>query len=226
MKLCIRDVPPDQRPALLTLLPTDCSGTPLHLALHDRTTSADVPVPENADMDEWLSQRLCEQATMDSRVQDVLTSVVCMATWDSLFRSEGIYGGNVYIAGDDSVEKIIELAGAELSATANATTPGGILDILQALELIYRFPVAFKFVGLYTGRNQLRVNGWGRRLSIAAEQLVSNADEIQDRLARHISARAGDYSHALGHLETVARSGQPGTGAMDRSDKLPIPVLV
>ncbi|MFI5615945.1 hypothetical protein [Streptomyces sp. NPDC051567] len=136
-----------------------------------------------------------------------LRLVGTLALWDEVVREAGVYGGNIYLAAEGSVARLLRTAhGDDLPGSVE---PAELLEQLHALELLYRFPVAYKFRGAHGRERQCRVNGWGRLLfrtldatdtdpygfTAARERLVRHLDTHRDAYLRGVRAASAAADH-------------------------------
>ncbi|MGF0313749.1 hypothetical protein [Rhodococcus sp. IEGM1428] len=223
MKTNVRVIAPHLRLTALEAVCDSISGQDLVSYFHDRRSTVDLPIDQESDMLALLRTVAERPPRAIDLAQDILTVVYCMSTWDALFRSMEVYRGNVYIAGDEQIEKLLRAAGVGI--TTDLTGPGGILDVAQSLELLYRFPVALKFTGHYSMRTQLRVNGWGRELAATAPILPSLRD-VRDRLQAVIVEHQSSYGSLLADLSENSLEPPNKEGILPRADLLPVAVLI
>ena len=152
-------------------------------------------------------------------------AVIALDSVDRYFRESGLWAGNIYLAGADTLAVVLDLV---QDAELVRREPEAMLRELAALELAYLFPVAGKFrSGEYDGQVQYRLNGWGRAL--AARLTVGRsgaawASAYQGKIAQHLASDRSRYSSFLSELD-VARQDYHGNRLVDAL-ALPIPVLV
>ncbi len=156
---------------------------------------------------------------------DLFVLVVLLAAWDDAIRELGLYSGRVYLASEDAVGRLFDVAGAD------RPDPEQLHDLLleaQSLELIYRFPVAYKFRRTYGFENQCRLNGWGRRLArraIQDQESLELRDERHANLKRHLRDHFSAYDQ---HIQYVASEGLATAPAdsFTLAARLPVPILL
>jgi hypothetical protein len=158
-------------------------------------------------------------------VGDVFALVGLLSIWDDLIRELELYHGRVYLASEDAVRRLYPLAGTDQPSENAFHT---LLLEAQALELMYRFPVAFKFRRAYGHENQCRLNGWGRRLArraFADPESARVGGEWRDRLRAHLLENRDAYR---AHVEYVASDGLRTAPAdsWERAKELPVPLVL
>jgi hypothetical protein len=193
-------------------------ATPDYLVLADRRTAVTADGDTSA-VAAALSAALSGGALM-REAPDVFALVGVLAQWDALFSELELWHQNIYTASESSVERLLRLAGIGDDICAQV---GRTLDDLQALELLYRFPVALKFSGDYAAANQCRLNGWGRRLAtqlIADDEQRAHLERWKAALKKTIMNHHGDYR---AHLEALR---SPTRDSWLVAQTLPVPVLI
>jgi hypothetical protein len=156
---------------------------------------------------------------------DLFVLVALFSVWDDVIRELGLYPGRVYLASEQAARHLFGFAGAEIPS------PAALQDLLveaQSLELIYRFPVAFKFRRAYGVENQCRLNGWGRRLARRATVDPQSA-ELRNAWQANLRDHALEHFDAYGrHIEYVASKGLAIAPAdsFTLATQLPIPILL
>jgi hypothetical protein len=175
-----------------------------------------------------LSQALEEfiaAGELRRRAADLFGLVVLLGAWDDAIREIGLYPGRVYLASEDATGRLFRFAGEQ------TPEPDSLRELLieaQSLELIYRFPVAYKFRRAYGSENQCRLNGWGRRLARRAVRDPESA-RLRERwhanLRAHLLERFNDYSN---HIEYVGSEGLASAPAdsFALAARLPVPILL
>lgn len=146
-----------------------------------------------------------------------------LVLWDEVVREQRIFAGNVYLASDDSVARLLSVIGEPVPAGL-----GEILHQIQNLELVYRFPVALRFRGTYGPERQCRANGWGR-LFCRLLQAVEPGQSATDRWHKLLTAHARDHWDAYRTGIELARNANEAAESMtwlQILDTQPIPVLV
>lgn len=182
-----------------------------------------------ADPDpETLAQALEEFIAVGGlrrRVADLFELVVLLGAWDDAIREVGLYPGRAYLASEEATGRLFRFAGEQ---TPDPDSLRELLIEAQSLELIYRFPVAYKFRRAYGRENQCRLNGWGRRL---ARRTVRDRESARLRERWYANLRAhlldcfDDYSS---HIEYVGSEGL-ATAPADSfalAARLPVPILL
>jgi hypothetical protein len=198
---------------------------PAYLAIWDRTTQLRVPPGTTAQdvtdsFEEWLRTGGLRRCAFD-----LFVLLTLMSAWDELIRDFGLMAGRVYFASERAVGRLFAVAGADRSTPEQIE---GLLLEAQSLELIYRFPVAYKFRGAYGAENQCRLNGWGRRLArravadqVSAELAAAGRETLRVHLATHRQA----YQEHLDHVSSQGPATAP-VDSWERSASLPVPLLI
>lgn len=159
------------------------------------------------------------------RAADLFGLVVVLGAWDDAIREVGLYPGRVYLASEAATGRLFRVAGEQ------SPDPDSLHELLieaQSLELIYRFPVAYKFRRAYGSENQCRLNGWGRRLARRAVRDPESArlrEQWHANLCAHLIERFEEYSS---HIEYVGSEGL-ATAPADSfalAAGLPVPILL
>ncbi len=155
-----------------------------------------------------------------------LRLVSTLALWDEVVREAGVYGGNIYLASEKSVGQLLRTAHA--IAPPSPAELAESLEQLHAMELLYRFPVAYKFRGAHGAERQCRINGWGRLLF----RMLNDTDgdrygigTARARLARHIQDHRDAYLRGV----RAASAADDHAGARiweEIHEEQPIPVLI
>ncbi|OUE22498.1 hypothetical protein BFL34_00023 [Clavibacter michiganensis] len=153
---------------------------------------------------------------------DLANLVLALDAFDRASREAGIFAGNVYLASEGSVEALARVAGIPpLGADVEA-----LVTTLQYAELMYRFPVAFKFRGVHGMDRQCRLNGWGRLLaSRLRDEPWASATAVgaDRRLRSHLLEERDGYR---AHLSACVVAVDDGKGReWTRAQALTIPVL-
>lgn len=229
----LHDLPPHlrllARPALSgvagpvpldVVVPDHYSG--LRASLLAQADGVAVRVPAgSAPVDAVLLTLLTSQATTPG-LRPLLDIVVGMAIWDEALRTRGIFAGNAYLASEDAVGALLTVMGAKV--------PGSLtrhLEELQAFELLYRFPVAYKFRGVYGAERQCRLNGWGRLLYrhlAGADGAGLPVATWRAAVDRHLETYHEPYRVAL---DRAVRAVDEAPGeTWDTVRALPVPVLM
>ncbi|MFF9018223.1 hypothetical protein ACF09C_35355 [Streptomyces sp. NPDC014870] len=155
-------------------------------------------------------------------LRPLLDIVVCMAIWDEALRSSGAFAGNAYLASEEAVGALLTVAGAEVPGSLVAH-----IEELQSFELLYRFPVAYKFRGAYGAERQCRLNGWGRLLYrhlAGAGGAGLPMATWRAAVERHLQTHHEPYRLALDRA-VQAVDEAPGE-TWDTARALPVPVLM
>lgn len=157
---------------------------------------------------------------------DLGIAVIAMEVVDSCFREVGLWSGNIYLAGAETLRIVLALAKQDAELLPRGSE--AVLRELAALELAYLFPVAGKFrMGAYDGEIQYRLNGWGRGLAARltfGEAGAARADSYRRVIIEHLGREHQRYRSFLGELE-VGRQEYEGD-KLHCALALPIPVLV
>jgi len=164
---------------------------------------------------------------LEASCTDLLSTPVkllcALVLWDEVVREHGIFQGNIYFASESSVSNLLAVAGEPVPGDLAA-----VLHDLHSLELLYRFPVAWKFRGAHGLERQCRANGWGRlfgRLVRSAAAGRAMTDPWRELLS----------AHALEHREAYRQGVELASRADDNVETAiweriiatqPIPLLV
>jgi hypothetical protein len=201
------------------------STTPRYLRYADRDA---VVVADG--IDDFGELELClgdqVQVIAESDVLDDLsTAVVVLDAIDYCFRETGLWRGNIYLAGTESLTVVLDLVGARESGHRASEV---VSRELAALELAYLFPVARKFrSGSFDGQVQYRLNGWGRALALrlAGTRLgAARASVYRLAISDAIAGERERYELFLAQLD-VARQ-HYSDNRLGLALSLPIPILV
>jgi len=190
---------------------------PAYLLLADRAARA---VSEGTpDLAAQLERAVTDEP-WDAYPADAATVVSLLACWDQVLRDLSIYDGNVYLASEGAVAALIEHAGADFEGDSLETT----LDDLEALQVIYRFPVAMKFRGTYTRASQCRANCWGREMAayLAADPNGPMAEWT--RLLTEVGR--SEHDRYREHFQLLRQADGDPRERWASSQSLPISVLV
>jgi hypothetical protein len=170
-----------------------------------------------------LARDQAGRVTGGTELSALFDVVMALAAWDSQFRRHELLSGNVYLASERDAAALIQVAGL-------GRPSGPVLEVALAslfgLELIYRFPVALKFRGVFGRERQLRLNCWGRRLVdrlVADPVLAERAGTINANLSRHLAEHDSEYR---AHMRALGRpaSATPGDAWLS-ARQLPVGVL-
>jgi len=159
------------------------------------------------------------------RVADLFELVVLLGAWDDAIREIGLYSGRVYLASEEATGRLFRFAGEQ---TPDPDSLRELLIEAQSLELIYRFPVAYKFRHTYGSENQCRLNGWGRRLALRTVRDPESArlrEQWYANLRAHLLDCFNDY---FSHIEYLGSEGL-ATAPADSfalATRLPVPILL
>jgi hypothetical protein len=201
------------------------AAIPAYLRYADRDATLGLEAGARpGDLERALASRVRahgEESTLDTRC----AAILAMDAVDVAFRTTGLWPGNIYLAGWEALRALLDVA---VITEPGAHPPAACLHELQALELVYLFPIASKFRdGVYDGQVQFRLNGWGRALArrLADSDTGRHRDELlRQRIGAHLVDERERYASFLGDLEVVR---QHYTGdRFVRALTLPIPVLV
>ncbi|MCP9213337.1 hypothetical protein [Streptomyces cucumeris] len=202
------------------VVPDHYSGLPTPLLAQADGVAVRFPAGP-APSDAALLTLLTSQTTTPE-LRPLLDIVVGMAIWDEALRTRGVFVGNAYLASEDAVGALLTVTGVEVPGSLV-----GHLEELQAFELLYRFPVAYKFRGMYGAERQCRLNGWGRLLyRHLAEADGAGLPVATWRAAvdRHLGTYHEPYRVAL---DRAVRAVDEAPGeTWDTVRALPVPVLM
>ncbi len=154
----------------------------------------------------------------------MLTTEIALsgALLDRLCQELDIFRGNVYLGSERAVCALLKLGG--IDTTTDRTTRA--LRILTNCELMYRFPVAYKFRGSHAVDRQCRINGWGRMLATTLSDqawAVSIVERHRLSLEQHLRQNSEAYREHLAEC-TQARDDGADT-AWVRANRFEIPLL-
>jgi hypothetical protein len=179
----------------------------------------------------------CLEAAVGELTEDVITSgplsvtlrlALVLGIWDEEFRAAGLFPGNIYLASERAVPRILEVA--DIIPTEDPTYPLSLNTVLTELfraELIYRFPVAIKFRGEFGAERQFRLNCWGRRLGIrlqAQTAIGCLATSARRRIRTHLDRYDSAYREHMTILADIAA--HPVGAAWTSAEQLPVGVLL
>jgi hypothetical protein len=202
------------------VLPQRYRGLPTPLLA--RADHVAVRLPDSLESTEDSLLALLMSRTVTPVLRPLLDIVGCMAVWDETLRALSIFTGNAYFASEEAVGALLATAGVE-----NVGSVPDHLEDLQAFELLYRFPVAYKFRGEYGAERQCRLNGWGRLLYrhlIEAGSAGLPTASWRAAVKCHLEAYRESYRLAL---ERATHAVDDTSGHIwDVAQALPIPVLV
>lgn len=237
----LHDLPPYLRAALLPAIRRDAEqplgdgcavrlvtprgDTPVYLRVWDRGLEcAAVPGLSFEDLQEALEAYVAAGG-LRGDTEDLFQLVGLLSVWDDLIRELDLYPGRVYMASEEATRQLFPLAGIEPPTPEQFRT---LLLEAQALELMYRFPVAFKFRRAYGHENQCRLNGWGRRLAHRAFKDEASARERagwSDRLRAHLEEHREAYATHVDYVSSEGMATAPGD-SWTLANELPVPILL
>jgi hypothetical protein len=200
-------------------------AVPRYLRYTDRDA---VIVVEGVDKLDELERCLSDQVRaigQSDTLDDLSAAVIALDAVDYCFRGSGLWQGNIYLAGTESLSIVLNLVGARDPAYRASEV---VSRELAALELAYLFPVARKFrSGVYDGQVQYRLNGWGRALAFrltSTQRGAERSSAYRREIFRHITNERQRYESFLSQLD-VARQ-EYIDNRLDDALSLPIPILV
>ncbi|MDX3075923.1 hypothetical protein [Streptomyces sp. MI02-7b] len=202
-------VVPDRYRGLPTPLLAQADGVALHVP--------DEPAHADAELLALLTSGAATPA-----LRPLLDIVVCMALWDEALRTRGVFAGNAYLASEDAVGSLLRVADVEIH--------GSLVDHIQELqsfELLYRFPIAYKFRGAYGVERQCRLNGWGRLLYRHLDEAGGAGLPVatwRTAIDRHLQVHHESYRTALDRATHAVDEAPGQTWGAARA--LPVPVLM
>ena len=197
---------------------------PRYLRYADRETVIIADgIDEPAELEACLAQVIKEISGSGS-FNDLDAAVVALDAVDRCFRESGLWVGNIYLAGAETLRLALDVMGDAPLFRG----PEPVLRELAALELVYLFPIASKFrSGAYDGQVQYRLNGWGRALATrltTAPAGSAQAGGYRQELSAHLAHEFERYGSFLNQLDVTS---QDYIGnRLDDALTLPIPVLV
>ncbi|TFE24466.1 hypothetical protein E0F15_21695 [Frankia sp. B2] len=167
------------------------------------------PAAPARDVEEVLSTAAREIAHSmygHTELIGVLQVVLALAHWDQEFRDSGLFPGNIYLASESSLPRLIACSGLPSSCLSGPLQVQSTLDGLFRNELIYRFPVALKFRAQYGRDRQFRLNCWGRRLARRiqigdAGKRISK--QIGECIRTHLDRHCDDYGRHVALLRDL-----------------------
>jgi hypothetical protein len=187
------------------------------------------------ELDAWLAGQI-RAADGPDGLGRLGTAVIALDAADRCFREQGLWAGNIYLAGIGALTALLDLTGADASPVRQPETasrpgghePGDTIRELAALELAYLFPVAGKFrSGAYDGQVQYRLNGWGRALARRLTTTLGGAAQARTyhaAITTHLADERHRYASFLDRLDVV-RQGYAGD-PLCQALALPVPVLI
>ncbi|MFJ4744423.1 hypothetical protein [Streptomyces sp. NPDC088775] len=240
-RTALRDLPPHLRllawPALngrgsldgvRVSLPAELAGNPPSVPCYSRGTTVEFDaVPGDSSGGPEFLLTAPESGPV---LAEPLRLVSTLALWDEVVREAGVYASNIYLASERSVAGLLRTAHAIAPPSPAELTES--LEQLHAMELLYRFPVAYKFRGGHGAERQCRINGWGRLLFRMLSDAGGGSEGDQygigaarERLARHVQDHRGAYLRGV----RAASAAEDHTGARIWEEihvEQPIPVLI
>jgi hypothetical protein len=204
---------------------SESPSAPAYLRYSDRDAELSVLGTGKAiDVEKELARRV-ELLGDLGPLGDLGTAVIALDAVDWCFRESGLWSGNIYMAGAETLGMVLQAGAAD---PASFRRPLDVVRELAALELAYLFPIAAKFRGgRYDGEVQYRLNGWGRPLAerlAAGRAGASWSTALRAGIAEQLAAERERYEVFLGQLE-VGRQDYIGD-ISEAALRLPIPVLV
>jgi ATP phosphoribosyltransferase len=199
-------------------------GLPAYLTVWDRTVKVAVPEGSERALQDGLEAYIAG-GRLRSEAPDLFALVVLLSAWDDVIREIGLYPGRVYMASEEATRLLFGLVGTDQPSPAEFEE---LLLEAQSLELIYRFPVAFKFRRAYGSENQCRLNGWGRRL---AQRVLRDpesrplGDQWAERLRGHLLEHRETYTAHIEHVRSEGLATAPADSWTAAND-LPVPILL
>jgi hypothetical protein len=151
-----------------------------------------------------------------------LSLITVLALWDEAIRQADIYDGNVYLASEDAVDRLLNLTGIQIGSDLAL-----MLDWLSAFELLYRFPVAYKFRPWYGPERQCRLNGWGRyayRILCSSDAAGLPIEHWRDIYVRHALEFRDCYRAGILSALQARDSGE--LSVWQAVQALPVPLLI
>jgi ATP phosphoribosyltransferase len=198
---------------------------PVYMTVWDRGLELSLPDGVGAERLQEALESLLAAGGLRRDAPDLFTLVVLLSLWDDLIRDVGLYAGRVYMASEEATRRLLPLAGVEPPAPERFTQ---LLLEAQALELMYRFPVAYKFRRSYGLENQCRLNGWGRRLArrvVGHEASARESEQWRERLRCHLEEHADAYRQHIEHVGSEGLATAPAD-SWALSARLPVPILL
>jgi hypothetical protein len=172
-----------------------------------------------------LEQRLGAHLQTMHGPDELSDAVVALDAVDWCFRHSGLWAGNIYLAGAQSLAAVVNLTGG---VSMSDQTAEGVARELAALELAYLFPIASRFRrGAYDGQVQFRLNGWGRSLAARfspTAPATTRSAAYRCLLSAHLASEFRRYESFLRQLDLTRQSYQ--NDLLEHAMSLPIPVLV
>jgi ATP phosphoribosyltransferase len=201
------------------------SGAPAYMRVWDRDFEVVYPGDRNLDELRAALEHHITTGGLRRDAPDLFGLVALLSVWDDAIREIGLYSGRIYMASEEAARRLFVIAGID------PPTPDNFHELLleaQALELMYRFPVAYKFRREYGVENQCRLNGWGRRLAKRAFGDPDSAALRQnwsERLSSHLLEHRDIYTEHIGHVGSEGLTTAPAD-SWTLANRLPIPILL
>lgn len=212
------------------------SAIPRYLRYADRDT---VLIAEGlrgrGELEAWLTGQIRSTESPDG-LGRLGEAVIALDAADRCFREQGLWAGNIYLAGTGALTALLALTSvdsgqswqAEDTACTADSEPDDMVRELAALELAYLFPVAGKFrSGAYDGQVQYRLNGWGRALTrrlATTPGVASHAKTCQVEITAHLASERQRYASFLAGLD-LARQDY-ASDQLGQALALPVPALI
>jgi hypothetical protein len=207
-------------PSVAVTIPPALLGCPPALACCASEVTVDL---RTADDDLAAVRMALADGTTHSVLAEPFRLISALVIWDESIRQQDVFRGHVYLASDYSVEVLLRT-----SDCAPPTDLAALLDQLQNLELVYRFPVALKFRGRYSLERQCRANGWGRLLHRTVVESRADHDWLErcrQRLTQHIQQYRDAYRQGI--VSACRADDQSDTGFWDQiHETQPIPIVI
>ncbi|WP_441248221.1 hypothetical protein [Kitasatospora sp. McL0602] len=240
----ISDIVPDLRVPWLSLpegsaerrfsngtvsLRSDATGLPSTRTLLDDTLRVSVTTSADLTADQFLESavgELAEAIPLGGPLSATLSLVLVLALWDEEFRASGLFAGNIYLASERAVPALADAAGLDCPDLHSPQTLDRLLGELFQAELIYRFPVAVKFRGVFGKERQFRLNCWGRRLVAQLEchpATVNLAASVRAGIRAHLDQHRAAYQEHMALLAELAA--HPAGTAWNSAERLPVGIL-
>jgi hypothetical protein len=196
--------------------PKELAGLPAFLVAQMSTVTVRFPAEHETNIPDTFIRR----AGLPS-ARPLVDLALCLALWDEAVRTEGIYAGNVYLATEAAVARMLNIAGVDAELTLSER-----LDLLQAFEMLYRFPVAWRFRGKYGGERQCRINGWGRLLlrEVRASNINLPLELWHSRMSSHLKEHGSAYRAVLSAAKEATDNSK--TRIWDKALQLPVPLVI
>lgn len=222
----LRDGTPTEFEGLGVVAPVEPrAAVPPYLVMWDRTTRLRVPQGVGVGGVTTAFEAWLQAGNLRTQAPDLFALLCLMSVWDDLVRESGLMTGRVYFASETAVGRLHVHAGLDEPSAEHLDR---LLLEAQSLELIYRFPVAFKFRGTYGGEHQCRLNGWGRRLvqrALVDPVSAATAAEWSRALRTHLDDHRDVYQSHIDYVGSQGLAFAP-VDSWERSGALPVPLLL